>query len=259
MTTTAPISLPTDMPTTTVLRRAAVAEWTRLRTLRSTWWTLLAGASLMLFIGAAAGAGHDGGAAPIWMPAQLAIAPGQFAFLVIVLLAVTGEYSTGAIRSTLQWVPRRGVLLVARTLVPIVFASGSAVVVAAATGLIAWGFVGPAAEVVVGDIAASLGRVGLVVAFGSALTVGLGLLLRSTAGALTAIFLLILALPIALGNSGVPALITISDALPGRAIVSMIVVDEVELEPHAIAAVMIAWSVAAIAAGGWSLIRRDTT
>jgi hypothetical protein len=260
MTTAAPSSLPTDAPTRTVFSRAVTAEWTRLWTLRSTWWALLAGAALMLFIGAAAGSDHNGvDPAPIWRAAQFAIVPGQFAFLLVVLLAVTGEYSTGAIRSSLQWVPRRGILLAARTLVPVVFAVACAVVVAAATDLVAWGFLGQAAEVVPGDIAASLGRIALVVAFGSVLTVGLGLLLRSTAGTLTAIFLLMFALPVALGNTGVRWLIAISDRLPGRAIVSMIVVDQVELAASAVATVMITWTAAAVFAGGSSLIRRDST
>lgn len=260
MTTPWAMSVPTEVPVTTVFRRAAAAEWTRLWTLRSTWWTLLAAAGLMLFIGAAAGSGHDGGdPAPVWFAGQLAVVPGQFAFLLIVLLAVTGEYSTGAIRSSLQWVPRRGVLLAARTLVAVASVTACAVVVSAATDLVAWSFLGQAAETVPGDIATSLGRIAIVVAFGSLLTVGLGLLLRSTAGTLTAVFLLIFALPVTLGNSGVRWLITISDHLPGRAIVSMLVVDEVELTSSAVVTVMIAWTFAALTAGGWSLIRRDTT
>ena len=260
MTTAAPSSLPTDVPTRSLFRRAAAAEWTRLWTLRSTWWTLLAAAALMLFVGAAAGSDHTGGdPAPIWQAAQFAIVPGQFAFLLVVLLAITGEYSTGAIRSSLQWVPKRAVLLAARTLVPVFFVTACSVVLSAATDFVAWGFLGQAAEVVPGDIAASLGRIALVVAFGGVLTVGLGLFLRSTAGTLTAIFLLVLVLPIALGNTGVRWLTAISDQLPGRAIVSMVVVDEVELAASTVATVMITWTIAAVIAGGWSLIRRDTT
>jgi hypothetical protein len=250
----------TDVSAPTVLRRAAAAEWTRLWTLRSTWWTLLAAAALMLFIGAAAGSDHNGGdAAPIWLAAQFAIVPGQFAFLLVVLLAVTGEYSTGAIRSSMQWVPRRGILLAARMVVPVVFATVCAVVVSAATDLVAWAFLGRAAEVVASDIAVSLGKIALVVSFGGLLTVGLGLLLRSTAGTLTAIFLLVLALPIALGNTGAAWLVAISDHLPGRAIVSLVVVDEMELAASTVATVMVAWVAAAGFAGGWSLLRRDTT
>lgn len=244
----------------TVFRHAAAAEWTRLWTVRSTWWSLLAAAGLMLFIGAAAGSGDAGGGpAPIWHAAQFAVVPGQFAFLLLVLLAIGGEYSTGAIRSSLQWVPRRGVMFAARIVVPVVFATACAVVVSAAADVVAWGFLGQAAEVVPGDIAVSLARIALVIAFGSVLAIGLVLLLRSTAGALTGIFLLILALPIALGNTGVRWLVAISDSLPGRAIVSLLVVDEVELAPSRVATVMIAWTIAAVLLGGWSLIRRDAT
>lgn len=260
MATNAPISLPTDASTATVFGRAAAAEWTRLWTLRSTWWSVLVATALMLFVGAAAGSGHTGeDPAPIWHAAQFAIVPAQFAFLLAVVLAVTGEHATGAIRSSLQWVPRRSVLFAARALVPVAFAAACAVVAAAAADVVAWAFLGQAAEVVGGDIAASLARIAAVVAFGSVLAVGVGLLLRSTAGALTTIFLLIFALPVALGNTGVRSLIAVSDSLPGRAIVSLLVVDEVELTAAATATVMIAWTAAAMVAGAWSLIRRDTT
>ena len=266
MTTTNPAAPVTDVASGTVLRRAAAAEWSRLWTLRSTWWTLAAAAALLLFVGAAAGSsdpdalatsGAGGEPAPIWFAGQFALVPGQFAFLLVVLLAVTGEYSTGSVRSTLQWTPRRGVLLAARLLVPVAFVTACAVVLALASDLVAWSLLGDAAEVVPGDIAASLGRIALVVAFGSVLTVGLGLLLRSTAGTLTAVFLLVLVLPIALGNTPVRWLVAISDALPGRAIVSLLVVDEVELTPDHVALVMAAWTVAVLVAGGWSLLRRD--
>ena len=257
--TRASISVPSILTATTVLRRAAASEWTRLWTLRSTWWALSAATGLMLFVGAAAGASHEGlEPAPIWLPAQIAIVPGQFALLLVVLLAVTGEYSTGAIRSSLQWVPRRGILLAARTLVTVVFVTACAVILAAITALVAWAFVGQAAEVVARDIVAGLGRIALVIAFGSLLTVGLGFFLRNTAGTLTALFLLLFALVVALGNTGVQWLVTISDHLPGRAIVA-IVADEGALATSTIAAVMVAWTAASLFAGGWSLLRRDTT
>lgn len=260
MATSGTTSLPSRASTATVFRRTVTAEWTRLWTVRSTWWSLLAATGLMLLIGAAAGSSDTGGdPAPVWYAAQFAIVPGQFAFLLVVLLAVTGEYATGAIHSSLQWVPRRGVLLAGRIAVPVAVVTAGAVIVAVATDLVAWGFLGQAAEVVPADIASSIGTIALVVAFGSVLTAGLGLFLRSTAGTLTAVFLLIFALPVALGNTGVRALVAVSDALPGRAIVSLIVVDQVELSPNAIAAVMVAWTSAAVLLGAWSLIRRDAS
>ena len=246
-----------DIPVGTVLRRAMAAEWARLWTLRSTWLSLAVALGLMLLIAGAAGAGHTGpDPAPIWLPAQMAIVPAQFAFLLVVVLTVAGEHSTGAIRSSLQWVPRRGILLAARILVPVAFVTVCAVVAAAASALVAWGLVGSAAEVVAGDIVAGLGRIALVVAFGGLLTAGLALALRSVGGTLTALFLLLFVLVVALGNSGVGWLIAISDHLPGRAIVA-IVADEGALNAGRLASVMIGWSVTALAAGGWTLIGRD--
>lgn len=259
MTTTGPPSVPPDAPTTTVFRRAATAEWTRLWTLRSTWWSLLAGAALMLFIGAALGAGDPGGPAPVWKAAEFAILPGQFAFLLVVVLAVAGEYATGAIRSSLQWVPRRGILLAARTLVPVAFVTACAVAVSAAADLTAWALLGPDAEVVAGDIARSLGTIALVVAAGGVLTVGVGLLLRSTAGALVAIFLLMLVLPIVFPQFGVPWLTAVGEHLPGHAAVSLLHPSEFDLPASRAVTVLMAWTTVLMFSGGWSLVRRDTT
>lgn len=261
MTKSGPTPAPTGVPTATVFRRAAVAEWTRLLTVRSTWWSLLAAAALMLFIGGAAGSAPPAGGepAPIWFAAEFAILPGQFAFLLIVLLAVTGEYATGAVRSSLQWVPRRGILPAARTLVPVAFATACAVVISAATDLVAWGFLGEDAEVVLGDIARSLAMIALVVAVGGLLTVGLGMVLRSTAGTLISIFLLIFALPVMLGNTAVPWLTAIAEHLPGSVLISLLEATDEERAAGTVVTVLIAWTTAAMFSGGWALVRRDTT
>lgn len=261
MTTAVATSVPSDVPTGTVLRRAAAAEWTRLRTLRSTWLALLAGAALMLFIGAATASGHDGESTePIWRAAQTGLWPGQFAFLLVVLLAVTGEYSTGANRSTLQCVPRRGIVLAARVLVPVGFVTACAVVVAAVTGLVARGPTRPGRR----DGRGRHRRQPREDRAGRGLRWptdrGIGLLLRSAAGTLTAIFLLILALPVALSATDVPWLVTSSEYLPGRAVSSTLVADEANrLASSTVATVMLDWTSVAVLAGGWSLIRRDTT
>jgi ABC-2 type transport system permease protein len=215
----------------------------------------------MLFIGGVAGSQgpNTGESAPIWYAAEFAILPGQFAFLLVVLMAITGEYATGAIRSTLQWVPRRGVLLTARTLVPVAFATGCAVVVAAATDLLAWARLGEQAEVVVGDIVRSLGMVALVVAVGGMLAVGLGLLLRSTAGTLISIVLLIFALPVMLGNSGVPLLTTTSEHLPGSAMISMLAATDEPQNVATVATVLVVWPASLLFLGGWALLHRDAS
>lgn len=243
--------------TARVFVRAARAEFTRLVSVRSTWWCLSAAVALMLFIGGMAGADHVAGeAAPIWMPAQVALVPAQFLFVMAAMLAVTGEYASGNIASSLQWVPRRPVLLAARVTVPVLAVTVVAVLAAVLAALVAWAFVGSAAEVVVADIAASLGRVALVVWFGSVLAVGIGLVMRSTAGTLAAIFLLLMVLPLAFGNSGVAWMATVAEHLPGGIVVPLLAGKAVGSGLW-MAQVTGVWVAAALLAGGWSLIHRD--
>lgn len=106
--------------------RVVAAEWVKFRTLRSTVWTLaitvviMAGVAAVLAWGltAAGAAAAEGGPA---MGATSIITSGlmlaQLAVAVLGVLAVTGEYSTGMIRSTLAAVPRRLPALWAKALV----------------------------------------------------------------------------------------------------------------------------------------------
>ncbi len=97
--------------------RVLHSEWTKFRSLRSTVWTLLAGVALMIGISslvsvvdgnsyhplsAGDGAGFD--------PIATSLSGITFAFMaigVLGVLLVTGEYSTGMIRSSMTAVPRR--------------------------------------------------------------------------------------------------------------------------------------------------------
>ena len=103
-----------------VFARTCAAEWTRLWTVKATWWFLAAAAVVMVGLGTIAGfeAADDPcpprasrpGAAP-----SIATMPAQFALLALALIAVTADYATGGIVPTLQWTPRRTVLFLART------------------------------------------------------------------------------------------------------------------------------------------------
>lgn len=242
--------------TATELRRTVAAEWTRLWTVRSTWWALAAAAALMLLLGFAFGQDMTG-ESPFWVPGEIAIGPAQFALYVLVMLPVTAEYATGAIRSTLQAVPRRGLLLAARSLVTLVVATVAAVVLALLTGAMAW--IGLGSELVVdaGDIAASLGLVAVVVAAGSLLTIGFGSVLRSSAGTLTSLFLLLLVLPQLLTGFGIGWLTAIGKALPGYASLALLDAYGIDEPVGRSAVVLGAWVVAAVVGGAWSLLRRD--
>jgi len=105
------------------------AEWTKLRTLASTWWLLLAAAALTVAVGAAVAAayrcspGAPGGCAPAVTgadPAKISLTGvylGQVIIALLAVLTVGGEYGTGMIRVTLAATPRRLTMLAAKTIV----------------------------------------------------------------------------------------------------------------------------------------------
>jgi ABC-2 type transport system permease protein len=97
------------------------AEWTKLRTLAGTWWLLLAVIALTAAVGvgadtaatcSTAGCGQD--------PAKIALSGvdlSQAVAAILGVLAISGEYSTGMIRTTLTAMPRRPRVLGAKAVV----------------------------------------------------------------------------------------------------------------------------------------------
>lgn len=104
-----------------------IAEWVKFRTIRSTWISLLVGIVLMIGLGALiawAGALHyrrlGGADIAEFDPTTVALTGlifAQLAIGVLGVLVVTNEYSSGLIRTTLQAVPRRWQVLAAKALV----------------------------------------------------------------------------------------------------------------------------------------------
>jgi ABC-2 type transport system permease protein len=124
----------------TGLPDALHAEWTKLRTLASTWWLLAAAVTLTVVVGAAVAAAvqcRPLGCAPAQTgadPAKISLAGvdlGQVVVALLAVLAVGGEYATGMIRVTLAATPRRLTMLAAKAVV----VTGWAVAVAAAAVL----------------------------------------------------------------------------------------------------------------------------
>jgi ABC-2 type transport system permease protein len=123
-------------PRTGAPAAALRAEWTKLRTLPGTWWLLLAIIALTAAVGVgadtaaacpAAGCGQD--------PAKIALSGvelSQAVVAILAVLAISGEYSTGMIRTTLTAMPRRLSVLGAKavTLTALTLAAGTVGVVA---------------------------------------------------------------------------------------------------------------------------------
>jgi ABC-2 type transport system permease protein len=97
------------------------AEWTKLRTLAGTWWLLLALIALTVAVGSAAGTAMTCQVAGCGQdPAKIILSGvdlSQTVVAIVAVLAISGEYSTGMIRSTLTAMPRRITVLVAKAIV----------------------------------------------------------------------------------------------------------------------------------------------
>jgi ABC-type transport system involved in multi-copper enzyme maturation permease subunit len=117
------------------------SEFTKIRSVRSTYWTLL----VLLAVSIGIGAAITAGTAANWShtqpqdrltfdPTQASIAGlfflGQLVIVVLGAMTVTAEYSTGMIRTSLTAMPRRAVMYTAKVVVFAVIAF--AVTIAAA-------------------------------------------------------------------------------------------------------------------------------
>jgi ABC-2 type transport system permease protein len=95
------------------------AEWTKLWSVRSTTWALVATVVAVIGVGAL-GTGTGSPSEIIDDPTRrslIGIFLGQLIFGVLGVLVMSAEYGTGTIRSTLSAVPRRHVVLAAKILV----------------------------------------------------------------------------------------------------------------------------------------------
>lgn len=190
--------------------RVLYSEWVKLRTLRSTFWSLFAAivatAGLgMLFSWGFASRVSDH-AHPIGDAATLAVTVplrpyviAQLAVGVLGVMVITGEYSTGMIRATLAAVPGR---------LPVLWAKAAVfgVVVLVLMEIVSFvTFFGGQAILSTQHIQATLSSpqaLRIVIGVGLYLTVvgllgtALGAIIRSTAGAIAALFGILLVLPV---------------------------------------------------------------
>jgi ABC-2 type transport system permease protein len=150
-TATSPVRLSTLPPAAgrAGLRGAIASEFTKLRSVRSTYWTLAALLIVSIGIGAAiaAGSAADLHSNPqdkaMFDATQVSLFAffelGQLIIAVIGAMAITSEYSTGMVRTSLTALPRRGVVYAAKAIV----LTGVTLVVSMVTSFIAF-FLGQA-------------------------------------------------------------------------------------------------------------------
>ncbi|MGH9071603.1 MAG: ABC transporter permease [Acidimicrobiales bacterium] len=245
------------------------SEWTKLRSVRSTYWTLVVtvvafiGISAGVCAGAAYGAHHlrQGGA-----PTTLSLVGLFFAQLslgVLGVLVIASEYSTGMIRASFSAVSRRWELLTAKAAV---FGS-VALVVGLVASFISF-FVGQAILSSGNYPSVTLGQAGvlrtvvggaLYLAVMGLLALGIGALIRHTAGGIAVLFGLILVLP-SISAALLPSWQNVLDkVLPSNAGGSLISMHTQApfLGPWAGFGVLCAWAAATLALAAFMATRRD--
>lgn len=181
------------------------SEWIKLRTLRSTWVTTSITAAVTILIGTGAAIGlAKSGSPEQFSQAKEAIifgaSLGQIVVAVLGALVITGEYSSGQIRSSLAAVPRRGRLVLAKAVTVAVFAF----LVGFLSVLAAWAISAPFMDGHAGSLADAeyFGYIwgsGLQFAGIALLAFSIGALVRSTAGAITSVVVLMFVIDIPLG------------------------------------------------------------
>ncbi|MEE1938738.1 ABC transporter permease [Streptomyces sp. TRM 70361] len=105
---------------TTHLGHAIASEWTKIRSVRSTVWTLAIMFVLVVGIGALVAVGlgtEDTAGAPVLAGGFFGLMLGQLCVITLGVLVITSEYSTGMIRTTLTACPQRARVLTAKAVV----------------------------------------------------------------------------------------------------------------------------------------------
>ncbi|MEU5346687.1 MULTISPECIES: ABC transporter permease [unclassified Streptomyces] len=247
------------------------SEWTKIRSVASTVWTLSLAAVVTVALGVLISLLSRNEFEDLSTKDQLSFDPtyisfagmslGQLAMIVFGVLVVSNEYSTGMIRTSLAAVPQRGTFLFSK----IAVATGLAFLVALATSFVAF-FLGQA---MLGSHRASIGAPGVlraVIGGGLYMTLiavfsmGVATMLRSpmlSLGILMPFFFLISAI---LGN--VSATEKVGRFLPDQAgskIMQVVtpVDDDVPYGPWGGLGIMVLWVVVAVVGGYVLLKRRD--
>ncbi len=251
-------------------RRVVNSEWIKFATLRSTWITLIASMVGTVGIGALASWGAnsrwssmDPGELATFSPitqSLFGVNLAQLAVGVLGVLIISGEYATGMIRATLSAVPSRLPVLWAKLVVLsavmfvvslvcafAAFFAGQSLLASHGVGLGA-----PHAVRAIVGVALYLTVIGV-------LAMGIGFMVRSTAGGISALFGLVLVVP-GLGHA-LPASWQphILPYLPSNAGGSLFTIhpDPDSLGPWTGLAVMCLWAAAAVVGGALLLRRRD--
>jgi ABC-2 type transport system permease protein len=251
-------------------RAVARMEWRKLRTVRSTWYILAVFAAAMIGLAmlvlksenyaqlsAAGRASFD----PAY-DAFLGLVLGQLLLGVLGVLAITTEFSSGMIRATFAAAPRRPLVLAAKAAV-----LGAVTLAAGEISAFAAFFAGqamlkaPAPHATLGQpgVLRAVAMAGAYPALIALISLGIGAIIRHTAGAICGLVGLVFVLPLLFFSLGSSVQNTAQKFLPDTMRNSLIAVKPVAhmLSPGLNVGLLCAYAMVALAAGAWALARRD--
>jgi ABC-2 type transport system permease protein len=248
------------------------SEWTKLRSVRSTMWTL--GVTVVLGIGISAlvtwqTRSHWSTMSFIsqetFDPAQTSLVGlfvGQFAIGVLGALVLSAEYGTGTIRATFSAAPRRPMVLLAKAAVFGVVALVVAEVVAFVAFFLGQALLSSPATHATLSTPGALRQVvggGLYIAVLGLFALGLAAIVRHTAGAICAYLGIILMVPIIIAFLPSSIQIDVRRFLPDRIGATMI---SATSDPHLFSPwigllLLCGYAAAVLILGGVLLVRRD--
>ncbi len=249
-------------------------EWTKLLSLRSTWWTLAITIAVMAlislavastvddFVAYAAAAGQEAHGA------ELIISGFQFGMVTVAVLGallITGEYSTGMARSTFAAVPTRLPVLWAKAIALTVVTAVTSVLSLVVATLVAAPWLSEHGLVPRLDQAHTWWAFGGMTYFFVAVALvalGLGTVVRHTAGSITAVLGVLLLVPGVLQFISIDWVQDLVAVTPLPAAVAFVGTSGLQgtndvLSAGQGVAVVGAYAVVALVAGALSLRRRD--
>ena len=242
-------------PAAATTTATAAAEWLKLRSVRSTWW-FVGGATAVMLLGTGLEVddGDPVGLQSLGTAATTMINFVQYVLLALGIVAMTNEFGNRSITVTVMGTPSRIRVMLAKAWVVggTVFAVGTAVVLlGVGVSAARFGELGLLDGRALGQILAMGGYLAAVAVVG----LGLGTVVRRTAGTLAILVLLLLLVPEVLAllaaRLGGPWVAAIGDYTPGPAGYRFIAGD------WGWGLVLAGWALAAVAAGVWALRRRD--
>ncbi len=254
----------------------AWSEWTKLRTVRSTYWTLLAATLGMIVFGGLLDSSYARHYIGMGRPPHAVFDPAaysmsgfflaQLAIAVLGVVVITSEYQTGSIRATLAASPQRSLVLAVKAAVFGAVAAITGIVSAIGSFLVGQAILTPKnlqAHLADPGALRSVIGTGLYLAALGLLALGIGTLIRRTAGAIAAVIGLIIILPVffqGLPQAWQDAITKFLPSAAGQAVIGRTKFtppDAALLPPWVGFAVLCAYAVAVLVAAAITLERRD--